>query len=141
MNEACLLVFKDADTPWRRAKPAIATLLRADLFREGIDGEAVDWAIRRLQARSEVRRLLIVISDGSPMDSATNLANDAHYLDHHLKDVVARHEQDGAAVIGVGVGLDLSPYYRRSHVLDLSKAVTMAVFREVIGMIARQRSA
>jgi len=141
LNEACHLVLKDADTPWRHARPAIAALLRADLFREGIDGEAVDWAIRRLQARSEVRRLLIVISDGSPMDSATNLANDAHYLDHHLKDVVARHEQAGAAVIGVGVGLDLSPYYRRSHVLDLSKAVTMAVFREVIGMIARQRSA
>ncbi|MBC7482570.1 MAG: cobalt chelatase [Rhizobacter sp.] len=141
LNEACHLVSKDADTPWRHARPAIAALLRADLFREGIDGEAVDWAMRRLKARSEERRLLIVVSDGSPMDSATNLANDAHYLDHHLKDVVARHEQAGAAVIGVGVGLDLSPYYRRSHVLDLSKAVTMAVFRGVIGMIARQRSA
>jgi cobaltochelatase CobT len=141
LNEACHLVFKGADTPWRRARPAIAALLKADLFREGIDGEAVDWAMRRLQSRSEERRLLIVISDGSPMDSATNLANDAHYLDHHLKDVVARHERAGAEVFGVGVGLDLSPYYGRSHVLDLSKAVTMAVFRDLIGMIARRRSA
>ena len=141
LNEACRLVFKDADTPWRRARPAIAALLKADLFREGIDGEAVDWAMRRLRARSEERRLLIVISDGSPMDSATSLANDAHFLDHHLTAVVARHEQAGAEVYGVGVGLDLSPCYRRSHVLDLSKAVTMAVFRELIGMIARRRSA
>ena len=141
LNEACHLVFKDADTPWRRARPAIAALLKPDLFREGIDGEAVDWAMRRLQARSEERRLLIVISDGSPMDSATNLANDAHYLDHHLKDVVARFEAAGAAVFGLGVGLDLSPYYRRSQMLDLSKAVTMAVLREVIGMIGKHGSA
>ena len=141
LNEACHLVFEDADTPWRRTRPAIAALLRADLFREGVDGEAVESAMRRLQARSETRQLLIVIFDGSPMDSATNLANDAHYLDHHLTDVLARHEQAGAAVFGVGVRLDLSPYCRRSHVLDLSKAVNMTVFRELIGMIARRRSA
>jgi cobalamin biosynthesis protein CobT len=71
------MVFKDADTPWRRARPDIAALLKPDLFREGIDGEAVDWACARLQARSEGRRLLIVVSDGSPMDSATREANDA----------------------------------------------------------------
>jgi len=138
LNEACHRVFKDADTRWRPARAGIAALLKADLFREGIDGEAVEWAMRRLNARSESRRLLIVVSDGSPMDSATNLANDVHYLDHHLKDVVARHEQAGAEIYGLGVGLDLSPYYSRSHVLDLSGSVGTAVFREVIGMIARR---
>ena len=70
-------MFKNPDTPWRRARPAIAALLRADLFRACIDGEVVEWAAGRLQARSEERRRLIVVSDGSPMDSATNLANDA----------------------------------------------------------------
>ena len=69
------------------------------------------------------------------MDSATNLSNDAHYLDHHLKDVVARHEQSGAEIYGLGVGLDLSPYYSRSHVLDLSDGVRSIVFRELIAMI------
>ncbi|MEO5696936.1 MAG: cobalt chelatase [Burkholderiaceae bacterium] len=137
LNETCHLVFKNADTTWRRARPQLAALLKADLFREGIDGEAVTWAQRRLAARPEQRRLLIVISDGSPMDSATNLANDAHYLDHHLREVVAQHEAAGAEIYGVGVGLDLSPYYSRSHVLDLSEAVSLAVFREIIAMIAR----
>ncbi|HEY8710542.1 MAG TPA: cobalt chelatase [Burkholderiaceae bacterium] len=137
LNEACHIVFKEADTSWRRARPSIAALLKADLFREGIDGEALDWAMRRINARTEERRLLIVVSDGSPTDSATNLANDAHYLDHHLKDVVARHEQAGTEIYGVGVGLDLSPYYSRSHVLDLAGPVGMAVFREIFGMIGR----
>lgn len=137
LNERCHLVFKNADTSWRRARPAIAALLKADLFREGFDGEAVDWACARLLARTEERKRLLVISDGSPMDSATNLANDAHYLDHHLKDVVARHEQAGRiGIAGIGVGLDLSPYYSRSHVLDFAALTGHAVFREVIGLLA-----
>jgi len=136
LNERCHLVFKNADTPWRRARPAIAALLKGDLFREGIDGEAVDWACGRLLARAEERKLLLVISDGSPMDSATHLANDAHYLDHHLRDVVARQAQAGrVAIAGIGVGLDLSPYYRRSHVLDLAASTGNTVFREVIALM------
>lgn len=137
LNEVCHMVFKDAATTWRRARPAIAALLCADLFREGIDGEALAWAMRRADARDEERRLLLVLSDGSPMDSATNLANDAHYLDHHLKDQVARFEARGAEIYGVGVGLDLSPYYSRSHVLDLSGSVGSALFRELIAMLGR----
>jgi cobaltochelatase CobT len=137
LNERCHIVFKDADTPWRRARPAIAALLKADLFREGFDGEAVDWACTRLLARAEERRLLLVVSDGSPMDSATNLANDAHYLDHHLRDVVARREQAGGVEIaGVGVGLDLSPYYSHSHVLDLAASTGNTIFREITDLIA-----
>jgi len=138
LNETCQMVFKNADTPWRTARPALAAMLKADLFREGVDGEALEWAMRRSNARCEERRLLIVISDGSPMDSATNLANDAQYLDHHLKDVVTRHEQAGAEIYGLGVGLDLSPYYSRSHVLDLSASVCTAVFREIVSLIAHR---
>jgi cobaltochelatase CobT len=133
LNEVCHLVFKDADTPWRRARPDIAALLKADLFREGIDGEAVDWACRRLQARSEQRRMLVVVSDGCPMDRATELANDTHYLDHHLREVVARCEQGGSVELrALGVGLDLSPYYRRSQALDLSAPVGSELLREVV---------
>ncbi|MEJ8825846.1 cobalt chelatase [Variovorax humicola] len=139
LNEACHMVFKDADTPWRRARPDIAALLKSDLFREGVDGEAIDWACARLRGRSEGRRLLIVISDGSPMDSATQLANDAHYLDHHLREVVARHaQQGGVEVYGVGVGLDLSPYYRRNRVIDAVAPLRNEVFSEIVAMIARR---
>lgn len=138
LNETCHLVFKAADTPWRRARAGLAALLRPELFREGVDGEAVDWACARLQARGEARKLLLVVSDGSPMDSATQLANDTHYLDHHLKDVVARHERRGAVELyGVGVGLDLSPYYRWSHVLDLAGSGVAIALREIVEMLRR----
>lgn len=139
LNEVCNMVFKNADTSWRRARPQIAALFKGDLFREGIDGEAVDWACARMRARTEERRLLIVLSDGSPMDGATNLANDEHYLDHHLKEVVLRQEHTGGIEIyGLGVGLDLSPYYSRSHVLDLAGSTGNQIFREIIGMIERR---
>ena len=137
LNEVTHLVFKDADTPWRRARPHIAGLLKTDLFREGVDGEAVDWACVRMANRPEERRHLVVVSDGSPMDSATALANDEFYLDNHLKEVVRRHEAVGAVRIhGLGVGLDLSPYYSAAHALDLSRGTPNSVFAEVVGALA-----
>ena len=138
LNEVNHLVFKHADTTWRRARPDIAALLKPDLFREGIDGEAVDWACTRLKNRPESHRILLVISDGCPMDGATQLANDTHYLDNHLKQVVAQQAQSGeVAVFGVGVGLDLSPFYPHNLALDLSSPPGNGVFRELLGMLAR----
>ncbi|MEO7338935.1 MAG: cobalt chelatase [Caldimonas sp.] len=137
LTERLHIVFKRFDAPWRRARRGLAVLLKNDLFREGIDGEAVDWACARLGARDEHRKLLLVISDGSPMDSATSLANDVHYLDHHLRDVVQRHEQTGRVeIFGIGVGLDLSTSYGRSRVLDLAGSIGNAMFREVVELIA-----
>jgi cobaltochelatase CobT len=142
LNEVSHLVFKDAATSWRRARADIAALFKADLFREGVDGEAVDWACARLVARAEARRILIVISDGSPMDSATGQANDAWYLDNHLKEVVARHEAvRDVEVLGLGVGLDLSPYYRRCLAVDLSVPPDMKLFAELVGWIGARRQA
>ncbi|WP_027967164.1 cobaltochelatase CobT-related protein [Halomonas halocynthiae] len=139
LNEACHMVFKDADRSWRRARTDIAALLKADLFREGIDGEAVDWACERLLARSENRRILIVISDGCPADSATNLTNDTYYLDNHLKEVVARRAREGLVeVFGLGVGLDLSPFYRRSLATDMSETLDTHLFDEIVELIGGQ---
>lgn len=137
LNERCHIVFKDADTPWRRGRTGVAALWKADLFREGIDGEAVDWACQRLEDHEVGKRLLIVVSDGAPMDSATGLHNDAEYLDRHLIDVVQRHERRASVqVYGLGVGLDLSRYYSRSHAIDLSTGVDNGVLGEVVAMIA-----
>ncbi|MBB3189958.1 cobaltochelatase CobT-related protein [Halomonas cerina] len=136
LNEVCHLVFKDAERSWRRARTDIAALLKPDLFREGIDGEAVDWACERLLARPETRRLLIVISDGCPADSATNLANDTYYLDNHLKEVVARRTREGQVeVLGLGVGLDLSPFYRRCLATDMAQALDTHLFDEIVELI------
>ena len=129
------MVFKDAGTPWRRARPGIAALLKNDLFREGVDGEAVQWAAGRLLARDEAQRILIVISDGSPMDAATERVNDSFYLDNHLKDVVASFEQSTVQIVALGVGLDLSPYYSQSLAIDLSKGLDNALFHEVVRLI------
>jgi cobaltochelatase CobT len=132
LNEVRHLVFKDADTPWRKARPALAAFFKDDLYREGVDGEAVAWAASRMKSRPEPRRLLVVVSDGSPMDSATHLVNDADYLDRHLREVIAQEDAEGAVqVLGLGVGLDLSPFYPRRHALDLGEGFERRVLAEV----------
>ena len=138
LNELSHMVFKDADTRWRRARLGMAALLKPDLFREGIDGEAVDWAVARLEVRPEARKLLVVVSDGCPMDGATNLANDAYYLDNHLKQVLQRHERAGhIEICALGVGLDLSPFYSRCQALDLSAPLSHALLRDILQLLAR----
>ncbi|SHE43743.1 cobaltochelatase CobT [Modicisalibacter ilicicola DSM 19980] len=143
LNEVRYLVFKEAAQRWRRVRRNIGALLKHDLYREGIDGEAVDWACNRMLGRDEQRRILIVVSDGCPMDTATHLANDKFYLDNHLKDVVARRERQGDVEIrGLGVGLDLSPFYRHSLALDLAHPLDNEMLMEVAQLIVgrvRQR--
>jgi len=139
LNEQLHLVFKSAETPWRRARRELAAMLKEDAFREGIDGEALQWAARRLRARPERRKVLIVISDGCPMDAATGLANDPHLLDRHLQQVAGDIEAAGdIELAAVGVGLDLSPYYRRSQVIDLaSSGLRHRVLTEVVQVMGR----
>jgi cobaltochelatase CobT len=139
LNEVCHMVFKRADRSWRRSRTGVAALLKADLFREGVDGEAVDWACQRMLSRSESRRILIVVSDGCPNDAATGRANDTFYLDNHLKNVVARREREGAVeIIGLGVGLDLSPFYLNSLATDMTQALDNALFHEIVQLIGRK---
>ncbi|UAL30187.1 hypothetical protein K8W59_01130 [Nocardioides rotundus] len=138
LAEQALLVFKDADTSWRRARPGIAGILREDWFREGLDGEAVEWALTRLRGRRATRRVLVVVSDGSPMERATALANGDHYLDDHLRAVVGAAEAAGdVAVAGLGVGLDLSPYYRHAVQLDLDEVTLPQAVRQTVALLAR----
>ena len=147
LNEVRHLVVKEAGYSWRRSRLGLAALQKPDLYREGIDGEAVEWASARLRAVDSTvgghpldRRLLIVLSDGSPMDTATHLANDKHYLDHHLRLVVDQQEARGDIdILGLGVGLDLSPYYSRCHALDPAAAISHATFGEVMELMAGRR--
>lgn len=127
LAERCHWVFKDADTAWRRARREVAALLKGDRFREGLDGEAVDWACGRLLARTAPRRLLYVFSDGSPADSATGLANGHDYLDQHLRQVLLQRQRQGEVqVTGVGIGLDLGSHYPASVALDLAQGLRPA---------------
>ncbi len=139
LNELLHIVFKDAVLPWRRTRQDLAALLKEDNFREGIDGEALQWAALRLQARPEPRKLLLVVSDGCPMDAATHTANGPGLLDQHLQQVAADIEAGGAIeLLAVGVGLDLSQYYRRSLVIDLAEGLRHRVFTEVTGCMRRR---
>lgn len=139
LNETCHMVFKDTDSTWRRSRGAISALFKPSLYREGIDGEALQWACRRLSKQDTRRKIVIVISDGSPMDSATNRANDEYYLDNHLKAVVEDVEsQGGIDVFGLGVGLDLSPFYRCCLALDIDKGLNHDIFSEIIALLSRR---
>lgn len=136
LNEALHLVFKSSWEPWRRGRQGVAALRRPDLFREGIDGEAVEWACQRLNQLPTQRRILLVVSDGCPMDTSTNQCNDEHYLDQHLKQVLASHERSGdVEICGLGVGLDLGVFYRRRLALDLAGAVDDLVLQTVAELL------
>ncbi|GJL83305.1 MAG: cobaltochelatase subunit CobT [marine bacterium B5-7] len=134
LNETCHLAFKDADTSWRRARRSLAALLTPELFREGVDGEALEWACRRSLSHDAKRHIVLVISDGSPMDTSTALANDPYYLDNHLKQVI-NNFAGGVDIIGFGVGLDLSPYYNHSVAVDLEEGLNTQHFLDILEVL------
>lgn len=138
MNELSHRVLKDARQPWRKERAGMASLFRANLFREGVDGEAVLWAASRMFEADVARRIMVVISDGCPMDTATNLLNDDYYLDNHLKQVVAGLERHGQIeFVGLGVGLDLGPFYRKNLALDLSGGLHNDALYELAALLGR----
>lgn len=121
MNELLHIVYKDADTSWRRARHSIAAMLNPQHFREGLDGEALAWAAQRLSARPESRRALVMISDGAPMDTTTLNVNDKGYLDRHLHHVAHSIETRGEIELrAIGIGLDMGEFFKRSIALDLT---------------------
>ncbi len=129
LNEALFIIYKDAETPWRRAKYSIASLMNTLHYREGIDGEALDWAARRLSKRQEKRRALILISDGAPMDSATANTNHDAYLAQHLYDIANRIEtHSNIELRSIGIDLDMSEFFRRSITLDLKGTLDKEAF-------------
>ncbi|HZI79899.1 MAG TPA: hypothetical protein VFD69_10325 [Vicinamibacterales bacterium] len=106
------IVIKNADVPWRRARQALGLFLHEEILKENIDGEAVSWAHGRLLGRSEARRILVVVSDGTPMDEATLAANGFEYLDQHLKSVVEGIERSSPVKLAaIGIGHDVSTIY------------------------------
>lgn len=139
LNERLHIVFKDGARPWRHARHGIAALRKPDIFREGIDGEAVEWACQRLRAKAAQRRILLVISDGCPMDTATHQANDEHYLDQHLRQVLAAQERmGGMKVCALGVGLDLGVFYRQRLAVDLQHDLDEALLFSVAEMLCKR---
>ncbi|MEM8707455.1 MAG: cobalt chelatase [Actinomycetota bacterium] len=115
------IVYKDAGTTWRRARRSLATMLSVHHYREGLDGEAVVWAYRRIAAQEASRRLLVLVSDGAPMETATAATNRDGFLDDHLSAVASALEQRGDVEVGaLTLEADLSGVFRRSQLIDLN---------------------
>ena len=115
LNDLRHIIYKPADAPWRRAKRSLALMMREGLLKENIDGEALAWAHRRLQARPERRRILMMISDGAPVDDSTLSVNTGSYLELHLRQVIEEIEtRSTVELIAIGIGHDVTRYYRRA---------------------------
>ncbi len=115
LNDLRHIVYKAADTPWRRARASLGLMMKEGLLKENIDGEALMWAHARLIARSEARRILMVISDGAPVDDTTSSANGGAFLERHLREVISNIEQRSPVeLIAIGIGHDVTRYYKRA---------------------------
>ena len=115
LNDLRHIIYKAADAPWRRARKNLGLMMREGLLKENIDGEALDWAHQRLLARPEQRKILMVISDGAPVDDSTLSVNAGNYLERHLRHIIAEIEtRSPVELIAIGIGHDVTRYYRRA---------------------------
>lgn len=131
LNDLRHIVYKKADEPWRRARRNLGLMMREGLLKENIDGEALLWAHERLLARPEDRRILMVISDGAPVDDSTLSVNSAGYLEQHLRKVIDWIEkQSPVQLVAIGIGHDVTRYYKR--------AVTIMDVEQLGGTITEQ---
>jgi len=115
LNDLRHIIYKAADAPWRRARKNLGLMMREGLLKENIDGEALDWAHKRLLGRPEQRKILMVISDGAPVDDSTLSVNAGSYLERHLRHIIAEIEtRSPVELIAIGIGHDVTRYYRRA---------------------------
>jgi cobaltochelatase CobT len=134
LNDLRHIVYKRADAPWRRARINLGLMMREGLLKENIDGEALEWAYRRLQGRGEQRRILVVISDGAPVDDSTLSVNPSNYLERHLREVIAMIERrSNVELLAIGIGHDVTRYYGR--------AVTITDAEQLAGAVTEQLAA
>ncbi|MFZ5670401.1 MAG: cobaltochelatase subunit CobT [Pseudomonadota bacterium] len=134
LNDLRHIVYKAADAPWRRARRNLGLMMREGLLKENIDGEALMWAHQRLIGRPEQRRILMVISDGAPVDDSTLSVNSGHYLERHLRGVIAEIEgRSPIELLAIGIGHDVTRYYK--------KAVTIVDVEQLGGVLVEQLAA
>jgi cobaltochelatase CobT len=137
LNDIRHIIYKSADMPFSRAVRNIAVMLKEGLLKENIDGEALLWAHNRLCMRPESRRILMVISDGAPVDDATLSANNAGYLDRHLRQVIAQIEADKRVeLLAIGIGHDVTRYYKRSICLRDVNRLGETMTKELVNLFS-----
>jgi len=142
LNDLCHIIYKSADTPWRRAKNNLGLMLKEGILKENIDGEAILWAFNRLKKRKEERKIIMVISDGAPVDDSTLSVNSGNYLEQHLKKVVRWVEETKEVEINaIGIGHDVSSYYKQAiKIADVQELGDAMVDRLVALFLADRRT-
>ncbi|MEP2532770.1 cobaltochelatase subunit CobT [Shimia sp.] len=134
LNDLRHIIYKKADAPMRRSRQNLGLMMKEGLLKENIDGEALEWAHRRMLARNEARKILMVISDGAPVDDSTLSVNPANYLEKHLRDVIAMVEKRRQVeLLAIGIGHDVTRYYDR--------AVTITDVEQLAGAMTEQLAA
>ncbi len=115
LNDLRHIIYKSADAPWRRSKRNLGLMMKEGILKENIDGEALEWAYERMQKRQEQRKIMMVISDGAPVDDSSLSVNSGNYLELHLKKVINKIETDkDIELIAIGIGHDVTRYYKRA---------------------------
>jgi cobaltochelatase CobT len=135
LNDLRHIIYKSADAPWRRARPNLGLMMKEGLLKENIDGEALEWAHKRMTARREQRKILMVISDGAPVDDSTLSVNSANYLEKHLRDVIAMIEKRKAVeLLAIGIGHDVTRYYNRAVTITDVDQLAGAMTEQLAGL-------
>jgi len=141
LNDLRHIIYKTADVPWRRAKRSLALMMREGLLKENIDGEALAWAHQRLISRPEQRRILMMISDGAPIDDTTLSVNTGSYLEHHLRQVIHEIEtRSPVELIAIGIGHDVTRYYRRAVTITDASELAGAMTDKLVELFEDQAS-
>ncbi len=140
LNDLRHIVYKSADQPYRRARRNLGLMMREGLLKENIDGEALIWAHRRMLARPEQRRVLMMISDGAPVDDSTLSVNPGNYLERHLRAVIEHIEtRSPVELIAIGIGHDVTRYYRRAVTIVDAEELAGAMTEQLAALFEEQR--
>ena len=135
LNDLRHIVYKGADDPWRRARRNLGLMMREDVLKENIDGEALIWAHNRLVVRPEQRKLLMVISDGLPVDNSTLLVNPSNYLERHLKYAIDQIENHSAVqLVAIGIGHDVTHHYQRAVTITDAEQLGSAMTEQLAAL-------
>jgi len=141
LNDLRHIVYKGADAPWRRARKNLGLMLREGILKENIDGEALLWAHNRLIGRPEQRRILMVISDGAPVDDSTLSVNPGNYLERHLREVIAYIEnRSPVELLAIGIGHDVTRYYRRAVTIVDAEQLGGTVMEKLAELFEEERA-
>jgi cobaltochelatase CobT len=137
LNDLHHIIYKSAETPWRKARNNLGVMLKEGILKENIDGEAILWACKRLSIRHEKRRILMVISDGAPVDDSTLSTNSSLYLENHLKDVIKFIEQKSdIELVAIGIGHDVGRYYSKATTIKDIDELESTMFNQLTKILA-----